>query len=141
MAIRIPMWRTESAFSENILDSRCGVPNIFIKSAPDTLKRSAIWVLMAELKSACCRVNDCNLLPIQRAGTMNNGNNNSEASVICHDKTNIVPATTTRLITFPTTPPSVEVKARCAPITSLFSLEIRAPVCARVKNAIDCNCT
>ena len=42
IAIRMPMLRTESAFSENISDSRFGVPKIFISSAPETLKRSAI---------------------------------------------------------------------------------------------------
>ena len=42
MAIRIPILRTESAFSENISDSRFGVPKIFISNAPETLKRSAI---------------------------------------------------------------------------------------------------
>ena len=141
IAILIPMIRTESAFSENISDSRFAVPKIFINKAPETLKRSAICVLIAELKSACFRVNTCNLVPIHLAGIMNNGSRRSEATVICQDRTNIVPATITKLITLPTTPPKVDVNALCAPITSPFSLEISAPVWARVKNAIDCCCT
>ena len=36
---------------------------------------------------------------------------------------------------------SVEVNARWAPITSLFSRETSAPVWVRVKNASDCRCT
>ena len=136
--MRIPMFRTESAFSENISDSRFGVPKIFIKRAPETLKRSAIWVLIAELKSACCRVSCWSRVPIQRAGIIKSGSRSKDATVICQDRTNIVAATITRLITLPTTPPRVEVKARWAPMTSLFNLEISAPVWARVKNAIDC---
>ncbi len=38
----------------------------------------------------------------------------------------------------PTTPPSVEVNACCAPMTSLLSREISAPVWVRVKNASGC---
>ena len=36
---------------------------------------------------------------------------------------------------------SVEVKARCAPITSLLSRDTSAPVWVRVKNASDMRCT
>ncbi len=43
-----------------------------------------------------------------------------------------VVSSTTR---FDTTEPNVPVRARCAPITSLFMRDTRAPVCARVKNA------
>ena len=44
--------------------------------------------------------------------------------------------TSTRETPFDTTPDSVEVKACWAPMTSLFSRDTRAPVWARVKNAI-----
>ena len=47
----------------------------------------------------------------------------------------MVPAISTRLMTFDTTFDSVEVKACWAPMTSLFSREISAPVWVRVKNA------
>ena len=55
----------------------------------------------------------------------------SASSVICHDSTSIVTTTSTRLITLLTTPDRVEVNARCAPITSLFSLETSEPVLVR----------
>ena len=38
-------------------------------------------------------------------------------------------------MTLETTPDSVEVKACCAPMTSLLSRLTSAPVCVRVKNA------
>ena len=44
-------------------------------------------------------------------------------------------------MTFDTTLDSTEVKACCAPMTSLFSREISAPVWVRVKNAIGMRCT
>ena len=47
----------------------------------------------------------------------------------------------TRLITLLTTPDSVEVKACCAPMTSLLSRETSAPVWVRVKNASGIRCT
>ena len=112
IAIRMPILRTESAFSENISDSRFGVPKIFISKAPETLNRSAIWVLIAELKSACCRVSCCSRVPIHLAGIINNGSNKSDATVICQESTNMVAETITKLITLPTTPPSVDVNAR-----------------------------
>ena len=56
--------------------------------------------------------------------------------MICHDSTNIATRTSTRLIRLDTTPDSVEVNACCAPMTSLLSREISAPVWVRVKNAI-----
>ena len=44
-------------------------------------------------------------------------------------------------MTLATTPDRVEVKACCAPMTSLFSRLTRAPVWVRVKNASDICCT
>jgi hypothetical protein len=55
--------------------------------------------------------------------------------VISQDSTSIATVTINRLITLETTPDSVEVNARCAPMTSLLSRDTRAPVCVRVKNA------
>ena len=61
--------------------------------------------------------------------------------MICHDSTNIAVATRTRLTTLDTTPDSVDVNACCAPMTSLLSREISAPVWVRVKNATGIRCT
>ena len=44
-------------------------------------------------------------------------------------------------MTLLTTPDSVEVKARCAPITSLLSRETSEPVLVREKNASGIRCT
>ena len=44
-------------------------------------------------------------------------------------------------MTFETTVPSVLVTACCAPMTSLFSRDISAPVWVRVKNEIGMRCT
>ena len=55
--------------------------------------------------------------------------------MICQESASIAAATSTRLTTLDTTPESVEVNACCAPMTSLLSREISAPVCVRVKNA------
>ena len=55
--------------------------------------------------------------------------------MIGHESANIVMRMTTSVIRLPTTPPSVEVKACWAPMTSEFRREINAPVCVRVKNA------
>ena len=51
-----------------------------------------------------------------------------------------IPTTRTE-ITLETVLDSVEVNARCAPMTSLLSRETSAPVWVRVKNASDCRCT
>ena len=48
---------------------------------------------------------------------------------------------TARLMMLPTTLDSVTVMACCAPITSVFSLDTSAPVCARVKKAMGCRWT
>ena len=64
-----------------------------------------------------------------------------DTKVICHESTNMAVATSTRLTTLDTTPDSVEVNACWAPMTSLLSREIRAPVCVRVKNATGMRCT
>ena len=55
----------------------------------------------------------------------------------CQLSANIVMPTTTTLIELLTVLDRVEVNARCAPMTSLFSRETSAPVWVRVKNASD----
>ena len=59
----------------------------------------------------------------------------------CQLSANIVMPTTTTLIELDTVLDSVEVNARCAPMTSLLSRETSAPVWVRVKNASDIRCT
>ena len=61
--------------------------------------------------------------------------------MICQDSASIATSTTTTEMRLPTTPDRVEVKACCAPITSLLSRETRAPVWARVKKAMGWRCT
>ena len=65
----------------------------------------------------------------------------SDSRVICQDSAIITPAVSTRPITLDTTPESVEVNARWAPMTSLLSRLTRAPVWVRVKNATGMRCT
>jgi hypothetical protein len=47
----------------------------------------------------------------------------------------------TRVTMLLTTPESVSLNARCAPMTSLFNRLTSAPVRVRVKNAIGMRCT
>ena len=54
--------------------------------------------------------------------------------MICQDRLNITAAVSTSWMTLLTTPDSVEVNARWAPVTSLLSRLTRAPVWVRVKN-------
>ena len=61
--------------------------------------------------------------------------------MICHDSVNMTAAVSTRPTALDTSPDSVEVKACCAPSTSLLSRLISAPVCVRVKNASGMRCT
>jgi hypothetical protein len=77
----------------------------------------------------------CSFDPIRRAGSTNSGTSTMDRVVICQDRLNITPAVSTSPMTLETTPDSVEVKACCAPMTSLFSRLTSAPVCARVKKA------
>ena len=83
----------------------------------------------------------CSRRPIRRAGSTKSGSSTSESAVICQDSENITPAVRTSAITLETTPDSVEVNACWAPITSLFSRLISAPVWVRVKKASGIRCT
>ena len=65
----------------------------------------------------------------------------SASRVICQERKNIASATRIRLITLLTTPESTEVKARCAPITSLLRRETSEPVWVREKKARGIRCT
>ena len=64
------------------------------------------------------------------------GSRTSASKVICQEMVSMAISAKINETTFPTTPDSVSEKARCAPITSLFSRLTRAPVRVRVKNAI-----
>ena len=79
--------------------------------------------------------------PSSWAGTTNSGSMISATRVICQDSASMAMSTTTRVTTLDTTDDSVEVKACCAPITSLFSRVTSEPVWVRVKNAIGIRCT
>ena len=57
---------------------------------------------------------------MRRAGITNTGSSTSASSVICHDRPSITASVSTSVMTLLTTPDSVQVKARWAPITSLF---------------------
>ena len=64
------------------------------------------------------------------------GSSTSASSVICHDIPSITTSVSTSITRLLTTPDSVSLNARCAPITSLFSRQTSAPVRVRVKKAI-----
>src|SRR4029079_9504297 len=141
MADTTPMSRTRPARSPNERDSSAGRPNSLTSSAPDTLNRSVIVAFIEAFSPYDSRVIACSRWPIRRAGTTKTGSRISESTVICQDSENITPAVRTSAITLETTPDSVEVNACWAPITSLLSRLISAPVWVRVKNASGIRCT
>ena len=73
--------------------------------------------------------------PIRFAGRMKIGSRTSARNVICHASVIITATVSTSWMTLVTRPDSVEVKARCAPMTSLFSRLTSEPVRVRVKKA------
>ena len=70
----------------------------------------------------------CNLRPTHFVGNKKTGKRVNDTKVICHERVSIAAATRIKLRRLLITPESVEVKACCAPITSEFNLDIRAPV-------------
>ena len=137
MAMRTPMSRTRPARDEKAAVSSAGRPNSFTRSAPATLNRSFICALMSAFSPIASRVIVCSRRPIHRAGRRNRGTSTSDRTVTCHESTNIAVSTMTTEMRLPSTPPRVDVKACWAPMTSLLSREMSAPVWARVKNATD----
>ena len=129
------MSRTRAARAEKDAFSAGNRPNSLTSSAPATLNRSVIVAFIEALRLYDSRVMLCSRVPIRRAGSTNNGSSTSASPVICQDRENMTPAVSTRLTTLETTPDRVEVKACCAPLTSLFSRLTRAPVWVRVKKA------
>ena len=69
------------------------------------------------------------------------GSRTSATRVICHCSRNMAVSVVMSTTTFDTTEPSVEVRARWAPSTSLFMRLMRAPVWVRVKKPIGMRCT
>ena len=78
---------------------------------------------------------------MRRAGSTNTGSRSRASSVICHDRPSITTSVSSSVMRLLTTPDSVQVKARWAPITSLLSRLTRAPVRVRVKKATGMRCT
>ena len=104
--------------------------------APETLKRSVITMFISAFNSMPRWKSAPKRRPTRRAGNKNTGNNNSATSVICQLSTSMVAITIVTSTTLPTTLENKSVNACWAPITSLFSRLINAPVCVREKNAM-----
>ena len=137
----MPASRTPAACRSNAASSRWWSPKSLTSIAPATLKRSVICVLIVALCCICCREMSCSRRPTRRAGMTNIGNTTSAISVRRHSRASIAASVVTSTTMLLTTLPSVLVTAVCAPITSLFRREMRAPVGDRVKKAIGIRCT
>ncbi len=141
MAERTPMSRTRPARSPNSAASALGRPNSLTRVAPGAENRSVICVVMAAFRPADSRCRSAMRLPIRRAGSTKTGSSTRASAVTCQDSVNITPSESASWMTLVTMPDSVEVNARCAPITSLLSRLTSAPVRVRVKNATGMRCT
>ena len=141
IAERTPICATRSARLPNSSASRDGRPNSLTSVAPGAEKRSVICVVIAALCAADSRSSCASRRPIRRAGITKIGSSTSASSVICHDSRSITTSASTSEIAFDTTPDSVHVNARWAPITSLFRRLTSAPVRVRMKNATGIRCT
>jgi hypothetical protein len=80
-------------------------------SAPETLKRSVIVLVISAFRAYDSRVSSCSLVPMSLAGMTNTGSSTSDSSVICHDRTSIAMSVSTTPMTLLTTPDRVPVKA------------------------------
>ena len=78
---------------------------------------------------------------MRRAGMTKIGSSTRASRVIDHERLSITASVSTRAMRLLTTPDSVHVNARWAPITSLFRRLTRAPVLVRRKKAIGMRCT
>ena len=128
IAIEIPRSATLRAFFLKTFDSSFKSPYNLTRRAPETLKRSVIVEDISPLISKESRVYPCKRAPIHLVGAKKTGSSRSEATVICQLSANIVPTTRIRVSTLLISPEKVEVKARCAPITSELIRVIKAPV-------------
>ena len=131
----MPVSRTPLARRSKAASSRRWSPNSLTRIAPATLKRSVIWVFIVALYCICSREMSCNRRPTRRAGMTNSGSTTSASNVIRHSRASIAMSATTSTTTLLTTLPSVLVTAVWAPMTSLLSRDVSAPVGVRVKKA------
>ena len=141
MALRTPMSRTRPARRAKSRASSSWRPNSLTSRAPATLNRSVMVSFMEALRSIPSRVMAWRRRPTRRAGRTNSGTMTTASRVSRHSSRNMAARVPTRVITLLTTVPSVPVKARWAPITSLLSRLIRVPVWVRVKNSTGIRCT
>ena len=137
----MPVSRTPAAWRSNSRSSRSSSPNSLTSIAPATLKRSVICVVIVALCCICWREIACSRRPTRRAGSTNAGSTTSASSVRRHSRAIIATSVVTSTTTLLTTLPSVLVTAFWAPITSLLSREISAPLGVRVKKATGIRCT
>ncbi|SKX65586.1 Uncharacterised protein [Mycobacteroides abscessus subsp. abscessus] len=135
IARRTPISRTLSARVANSRLSNVGLPNSLTKVAPGAEKRSVICVDIRALCSAASWERAAIRRAMRRAGITKTGNRTNANRVICQLIANITPSVNANVTMFDTTPESVSLNARCAPMTSLLSRLTSAPVRVRVKNA------
>ncbi len=132
----MPMSRTRPARPENSSDSRVRWPKSLTNMAPDTLKRSVIVVFIDAFRSKPSRVIAERRRPTRLAGMMKTGSTKRVNRVSRHSSRSMAMSVVVSTMKFDTTEPSVVVTARCAPITSLLTRLIKAPVWVRVKKAM-----
>jgi len=104
--------------------------------APATLNRSCIIVFISALSPMPSRKSRASLGPNAFAGRMKIGTSTRATSVICHERTSIETRTRPTRITLPTMFESRSVNACWAPMMSLFSRLISAPVWVLAKKEI-----
>ena len=83
----------------------------------------------------------CSFLPTRLDGTRNRGSSSTATMVMRQSRAIMANSVMARVITLDTTVPSVPVRARWAPMTSLLSRLTSAPVWERVKNCMGMRCT
>ncbi len=136
MAWVTPMSRTRPALDSKAWRSSSGRPNSLTRRAPETLNRSFMVLFISALMPYDSRVMTDSLRPTRLAGITKTGRITRLIRVICHDSRNITTSTRVTLIRLETTEDRVSVKACWAPMTSLLSRLMRAPVWVRVKKAM-----
>ena len=105
------------------------------------MKRSVIVEFIEALRFIDSRVIDWRLRPTRFAGMTKIGRMAIDTSVSRHSSNSMATSVPVNMITLETTVPRVPVNARWAPMTSLLSRLISAPVWVRVKNDIGMRCT
>ena len=131
-----PMSRTRPALDSKASRSSRGRPNSLTSSAPDTLNRSFMVLFISALMAYDSRVITDSRRPTRLAGNTKMGRMIRLIRVICQESRNITMRTRVTLIRLETIDERVSVKACWAPMTSLLSRLMRAPVWVRVKKAM-----